>query len=444
MDGNVQPVGSNGGLRSLVRAFAHRNFRLFFAGQSISLIGTWMQQLAMTWLVYRFTNSALLLGLVGFCGQVPVFLLAPIAGVLTDRTNRHRLIVLTQTLAMLQAFLLAGLTFAGLIEVWQIVVLSIFLGIVNTFDMTGRQVFLPEMLDTRADLPNAIALNSSMVNAARLVGPAVAGLLIALVGEGTCFLLNGLSYIPVIAALLAMRLNPPQATRPRTRLLADLQGGLAYAFGSPAIRAILLVLALAGLMAAPFTVLMPVIVSDFLQGDAQTLGIVMAASGLGALTGAIYLAARKTVLGLGTRIALACAGLGLGMIAFTFMPTLPLALAASFATGLCLMVQMTAGNTVLQTIIEDGMRGRVMSLYMMALLGMMPFGSLLGGSLASAIGPLDTVRLGGIACIAAAVWFAIQLPSLRRRVRPLYQQMGILPASTYPVSGPEPVSGRVG
>jgi MFS family permease len=418
----------------LLRALSHRNFRLFFAGQSVSLIGTWMQQVAMVWLVYRFSNSALLLGLVGFCGQIPVFFLAPLAGVVADRVNRHRLLLLTQTLAMLQAFLLAYLTLTGQIEIWHLIALSLFLGVVNTFDMTGRQVFMLEMLDTRADLPNAIALNSSVVNGARLVGPAIAGLLIAWVGEGLCFLLNGLSYLAVLAALLAMRLEP-RASRPRTRLLHDLQGGLRYAFGFPPIRAILLLLALISLMASPFSVLMPLFVGDYLQGGSETLGFLMAASGLGALSAAVYLASRNTVLGLGTRMTLASAGLGGSLIAFTFARSLPLAVLIAFLTGFCMMVQMTASNTVLQTIVDDDKRGRVMSFYTMAFLGMAPFGNLLGGALAGAVGLLDALRVAGGCCAAGAFLFALQLPSLRLRVRPIYRERGILPAESAPILG---------
>jgi MFS family permease len=423
------------GGRSLLRAFAHRNFRLFFLGQGISLIGTWMQQLAMTWLVYRFSNSAFLLGVVGFSGQIPVFFLSPVVGVLVDRLNRHRLLLLTQTLAMLQAFLLAYLTLAGLVEVWAVIVLSVFLGTVNAFDITTRQVFMKEMLEDPDDLANAIALNSSLVNGARLVGPALAGVVITLVGEGVCFLLNGVSYLAVLAALLAMRLPVPPPRPARAPLLRELASGFAYAFGFPPIRSLLLLLALTSLMGAPFTVLMPVFVTKSLHGEAGTLGVLMAAFGVGALTGAVYLASRTTVLGLGPRITLACASLGLSLIAFSFTDNLWLALGVAYAAGLSMMVQMTASNTVLQTIVEDDKRGRVMSLYTMALMGVMPLGSLLAGSVAGYYGTLVTLRLGGVGCLAGAVWFAVKLPALRRLVRPLYALKGILPMPETPLPG---------
>jgi MFS family permease len=426
------------GKRSLLRALAHRNFRLYFAGQSVSLVGTWMQQIALSWLAYRFGNSAMLLGLVGFCTQIPVFVLGPLAGVIADRVNRHRLIILTQTLSMIQALLVAFLTLTGLIEVWQILALSVFLGTVNTFDVTGRQAFLSEMLDDRADLANAIALNSSMFNGARLVGPALAGVLINLVGEGMCFLLNGLSYLAVIVALLAMRVRPPEPARHRRHVWQDLRGGLSYAFRFAPIRSILLLLAVTSVMAAPYSVLMPVFVSTELGGDAQTLGIVMAAVGLGALTGAVYLASRKTVLGLGTRIVIAACGLGLAIVGFSFTHHLAVSLPAAYVVGLAMMVQMTSSNTVLQTIVSDEMRGRVMSLYAMALMGMMPLGSLLAGGLASAIGTPNTLRVGGLCCVAGGIWFATRLGSIRRLVRPIYHKLGILTAPLPVEASPEP------
>jgi MFS family permease len=427
-------VSSN---RSLLRALSHRNFRLYFAGQLVSLVGTWMQQVALTWLAYdRFGNSAWLLGLVGFCTQIPVFVLGPVAGAVADRVNRHRLILTTQTLSMFQAFLVAFLTLSNLLEVWHLLALSVFLGTVNAFDVTGRQVFLSEMLDDRADLANAIALNSSMFNGARLVGPALAGILINLVGEGMCFLLNGLSYMAVIAALLAMRVRPPEPVPHRKHLLEDLRSGLLYAFRFAPIRSILLLLALTSVVAAPISVLMPVFVSEVLGGDAQTLGIIMAAVGCGALTGAVYLASRRTVLGLGTRIVIGACGLGLAIMAFSFTHHLAVSLPVAYVAGLAMMVQMTSSNTVLQTIVADEMRGRVMSLYAMALMGMMPLGSLLAGGLASAIGTPNTLRLGGLCCLAGGIWFATRLPAIRRVVRPIYRKLGILPAPPLPIEEP--------
>jgi len=410
----------------LIRALSHRNFRLFFLGQGVSLIGTWMQQVALTWLVYRLTDSPVLLGVVAFCGQVPTLVLAPLAGVLIDRTNRRRLLLVTQSLAMLQALLLAYLTWTGAIAVWHTLVLGLFLGVVNIFDMTARQVFLIEMLDTPDDLPNAIALNSSLVNGARLVGPALAGLVIGLVGEGTCFLLNGLSYLAVLAALAAMRIDRRPA-RQRRSVLHELREGMVYAFHFPPIRAILMLVAVISLAAASFTVLLPVLVTKVLGGGAAALGNLMAASGLGALAAALYLASRSTILGLGPRIALAGGALGGALFALASVQYVLPALAVAFAAGFALMALTTACNTVLQTIVDEDKRGRVMSLYAMAFLGAMPLGSLLAGSLADAIGMQATLRLGGLSCLAAAGWFAAQLPQLRPLIRPVYQQKGILP-----------------
>jgi MFS family permease len=294
------------------------------------------------------------------------------------------------------------------------------------------------MLDDRADLANAIALNSSMFNGARLVGPALAGVLINLVGEGTCFLLNGLSYIAVIAALLVMRVRPPEPAPHHRHVWQDLRGGLSYAYHFKPIRSILFLLAVTSVMAAPYSVLMPVFVSEDLGGDAQTLGIVMAAVGMGALTGAVYLASRKTVLGLGTRIVYAACGLGLAIVAFSFTHNLAVSLPAAYVVGLAMMVQMTSSNTVLQTIVADEMRGRVMSLYAMALMGMMPLGSLLAGGLASAIGTPNTLRVGGLCCAAGGVWFATQLGSIRKLVRPIYRKLGILTAPLPVEASPEP------
>jgi MFS family permease len=416
-------------LWSIARALAHRNFRLFFFGQTISLIGTWMQQLAMTWFVYDLTHSPFLLGVVGFSGQIPTFFLAPVAGVLTDRWNRHRTLLATQSLAMLQAFLLYGLTVAALddqAKVGAVIGLSILLGLVNAFDMPTRQAFLIDMIE-RQDLPNAIALNSSMVNAARLVGPSVAGLLIAAVGTGMCFLLNGLSYLAVLAALLAMRVAPrPRGVR-HPPLLRGLREGFVYAFGFRPIRAILLLLGLISFTGVPLALLLPVFARDVLQGGPDTYGFLAAASGLGALTGGLYLASRQTVLGLGRVMALTAGLFGLGMIGFSFAAVLWLSWLLLLPTGFCMMVQMAASNTVLQTLVDEDKRGRVMSFYTMAFMGMAPLGSLLAGALADRIGAPWTVRLGGLACVGGAVLFALRLPALRALARPVSQRAGILP-----------------
>jgi MFS family permease len=417
-------------LRSIGRALRHRNYRLFFSGQSISLIGTWLTRIATSWLIYRLTGSALLLGVLGFAGQIPTFLLAPLAGVLVDRWDRHRVLVVTQVLAMVQSAALAALALAGVIQVWHVVALSVFQGIINAFDMPARQALVVEMVEDRADLPNAIALNSSMVNAARLLGPSIAGILIAGVGEGYCFLIDAVSYLAVIASLLLMRI-PARVVAPRTsRVLADFQEGFKYAADSQAIRSVLLLLALVSLMGTPCTVLLPVIAKEVLGGGASTLGLLTAASGLGALGGAVYLASRQTVLGLGRVIFLSTAVFGAGLVAFSRAHVLWLSLPLMLLTGGGMMLQMASSNTILQTIVDEDKRGRVMSLFAMAFFGTVPFGSLIAGVLATRLGAENTILVGGVVCFLASLAFLRQLPEIRRNVRPIYVRMGILPELT--------------
>lgn len=418
------------GVQHIFRALRHRNYRLFFGGQSISLVGTWMQQVAMSWLVYRLTNSVFLLGIVGFSGQIPTFLLAPFAGVISDRHNRHRVLIVTQTLAMLQALILSALVLSNRITVWQIVALSIFLGLVNSFDIPIRQAFTVEMIEEREDLGNAIALNSSMVNAARLLGPSLAGVIIAALGEGICFLLNAVSYTAVIGSLLAMKITPRKIRPSDTHVLHGLKEGFVYAFNFKPIRFILILLALVSLMGVPYQVLMPVFARDIFHGGPKTLGFLMAMSGVGALTGAIYLAARKSVIGLGKIIPLASGLFGLGVIAFALSGALWFSMVVICVSGFAMMVQMAASNTVLQTIVEEDKRGRIMSLFTMAFMGMVPFGNLLAGSLAGKIGAPNTLLLGGTCCIIGALMFIRKLPSLRDKVRPIYIEKGIIPEVT--------------
>lgn len=416
------------GLSFMLRALAHRNYRLFFSGQSLSLIGTWMTRIATSWLVYRLTGSALLLGVVGFAGQIPSFLLAPFAGVLVDRWNRHRLLVATQVFAMLQSLALAILALSGLIKIWHVIFLSILQGVINAFDMPARQAFVVEMVEKREDLANAIALNSSMVNAARLLGPSIGGILIAAVGEGWCFMVDGVSYLAVIASLLAMKLEVRKARPAKERsMLGEILEGWRYASGFAPIRNVLLLLALVSLVGMPYTVLMPLFANEILRGGPSTLGLLMAASGVGALGGAVFLAGRRSVLGLGKYIPLMAGAFGAGLIAFSFSRWLWLSLVLMVVTGLGFMVQMAASNTVLQTIVEEDKRGRVMSFYTMAFMGTAPFGSLLAGTMAERIGAPRTLLFGGLGCIAGALWFARTLPSLRRDVRPIYIKIGILP-----------------
>jgi MFS family permease len=412
-------------LKLVLPALQYRNYRLFFGGQGISLIGTWMQRIAMWWLVYRLTNSPFLLGVVGFTGQIPIFLLTPFAGVLADRMNRQRVLVITQTLAMMQAFILALLVLAGAIAVWHIISLSIFLGVIDAFDMPVRQSFMVEIVQAK-DLGNAIALNSSIVNSAQLLGPSIAGILIASMGEGVCFLLNGISYLFVIVSLLAMKITSKKITTQNTHVLQGIREGFSYAFGFPPIRSILLLLALVSLIGMPYRVLMPVFAKDILHGGPHTLGFLMGSSGLGALVGSIYLASRKSVLGLGKWIALATGVFGIGLIAFSLSRVFWFSLFLIFLTSFGMMVQFASSNTVLQTIVDEDKRGRVMSFYAMALRGMAPFGSLLAGGLAGKIGAPNTLMIGGVSCFLGALVFARKLPLLREMVRPIYVRMGIV------------------
>jgi MFS family permease len=418
------------GLAFMLRALDHRNYRLFFIGQGISLIGTWMTQIATSWLIYRLTNSALLLGVVGFVGQIPSFLFAPIAGVIVDRGNRHRLLVATQTLAMAQSLALATLTLTGFVKIWHVIALSAFQGMINVFDMPARQAFVVEMVEKREDLSNAIALNSLMVNAARLLGPSLAGVVIAAVGEAWCFMLDGVSYLAVIASLLLMTLPRAVAERiEEENLFRQFREGWNYIVGFRPIRNILLLLALMSLVGMPYTVLMPIFASDILGGGPYMFGWLMAASGVGALIGALFLAARKTVLGLGKFIPAMAGVFGAGLIAFSFSRALWLSLLLRVVTGLGFMTQMAVSNTLLQTIVEEDKRGRVMSFYTAAVMGTMPFGSLLAGAVAARIGAPHTLLISGICCIAGALWFTKTLPSLRRDVRPIYVRKRILPKS---------------
>jgi MFS family permease len=409
----------------ILPALQHRNYRLFFGGQGISLIGTWMQRIAMWWLVYRLTNSPFLLGVVGFTGQIPIFLLTPFAGVLADRMNRQRVLVITQTLAMMQAFILALLVLAGAIAVWHIISLSIFLGVIDAFDMPVRQSFMVEIVQAK-DLGNAIALNSSIVNSAQLLGPSIAGILIASTGEGVCFLLNGISYLFVIVSLLAMKIISTKIETQNTHVLQGIREGFSYAFGFTPIRSILLLLALISLIGMPYRVLMPVFAKDVLRGGPHTLGFLMGSSGLGALMGSIYLASRKSVLGLEKWIALATGVFGIGLIAFSLSRVFWFSLFLIFLTSFGMMVQFASSNTILQTIVDEDKRGRVMSFYAMALRGMAPFGSLLAGGLAGKIGAPNTLMIGGVSCFLGALVFARKLPLLREMVRPIYVRMGIV------------------
>ncbi|NJD09472.1 MAG: MFS transporter [Gemmatimonadetes bacterium] len=427
-----------------LRALRHRNFRLFAAGQSISLIGTWMQQVAVGWLVYRLTSSPLLLGLVGFVAQGPAFLLAPLAGVLADRYPKRRIVLTTQLVMMIQALLLGALVLAGQVTILWIVLLMSVLGAATAFDIPARQAFLIEMVQDRQDLPNAIALNSSMFNVARLIGPAIAGLAIGLVGEGWVILLNGASYVAVLASLSLMRVDRPHGRAQPGRMLGHLAEGFRYAFGFPPIRLVLTHVAIVSLFAVPFTVLLPLVAGETLRGGPETLGFLMSAIGLGALTGAVYLAGRSSVRGLGRVIAVAAVLFGAGLMALSLSRVLWLSVLCLGVAGFGMMAQIASSNTVLQTIVDDDKRGRVMSMFTMAFVGMAPIGSLLAGLVAERIGANATIGLGGLVSGAAGVFFALRLPLLRQHVRPIYERLGILPevarglqAATQPTT-PEP------
>lgn len=414
------------GWKFIFRALSHRNYRLFFGGQSISLIGTWMQQIAVSWLAYRLTHSAVWLGVVGFSTRIPALVFAPFAGVLADRWNRHRTLVVTQTLSMIQAFILAALVLTGRITIWEVIVLSLILGSINALDVPVRQSFIVDMVESGEDLSNAIALNSTMVNGARLIGPSVAGVLIAAVGEGICFLLNGLTFIAVIAALLAMIVQPKEKPVQSQRIRQQLREGFAYAFASLPIRALILLLAVISLMGMPFVVLMPIFADKILHGGPQTLGFLMGASGIGALMGALYLASRKNAVGLMKVVAFASGTFGAGLVILSLSRQLLFALLILVVIGFAMIIEMAATNTLLQTIVEENKRGRIMSFYAMAFMGMVPFGSLLAGSLADAVGTPETIMLCGIFCICASLVFGVKLPAIRKISQPIYRQKGLI------------------
>jgi MFS family permease len=417
-----------------LRALRHRNFRLFFCGQSVSLIGTWMTRLATSWLVYRLTNSSFLLGVITFAGQIPTFFLGPFAGVWVDRWERRRVLLITQFLAALQSLMLAALTLSRHITIPEIVALSVFQGLINSFDMPARQSFLVQMVEGRTDLSNAIALNSTMVNGARLLGPAVAGVVIAAVGEGYCFLIDGLSYFAVIASLLAIRVPSEAISKSAASMLIQLKEGWTYVSSFAPIRSVLVLFAVISFMGVPYTVLMPVFATKILHGGPHTLGFLMGAVGVGSIISALTLAARKSVRGLYRLLPTVAALFGAGLLAFSFSRNLLLSLLLLAVTGFGMMQLTAASNTVIQAIVDDDKRGRVMSYYMMAYMGASPFGSLLAGTLAPVITTPGTVLLCGLGCVAGALWFWFQIPKLRPIIRPIYEKLGIIPATPAPLS----------
>ena len=411
----------------IFRSLRHRNYRLFFSGQSVSLIGTWMQRVALPWVVYRMTGSEVLLGVVGFAGTIPSFLLAPFAGVMIDRWSRYRVMLVTQIISMIQAGILAWLSLSGNLEIWHILALSLALGCINSFDMPARHSFVIDMVGGKEDIGNAIALNSMMFNGARLIGPSVAGIVLASVGEGACFLINAVSYTFVISSLMMMNVKETREKKERVPISHEMKEGLDYIFGFAPIKHIILLLGLVSLMGASYQVLMPVYAKDVLQGDSHTYGFLMGGAGAGALLGAIYLASRDKVLQLGRLIPAATALLSAGLIAISLSNSFVISMFMIFFTGLGMMAHTAASNTIIQTIADDDKRGRVMSFYTMALMGTAPFGSLLAGWMAKVIGTPWTIFIGGAACLIGALVFFRRLPELKRLVRPVYIKMGILP-----------------
>ncbi|HVB08562.1 MAG TPA: MFS transporter [Candidatus Acidoferrales bacterium] len=431
-NGGVEPGARISRWSVMFRALKYRNFQLFFAGQLISLVGTWMDNIAEAWLVYRLTGSSLLLGTVAFAGQIPVFLLAPIGGLVADRLDRRRVVIVTQTLSMIIAGALAGLTLSGRVKVWEVMVLASLMGVVNAFDIPARQAFLAEMVG-REDLMNAIALNSSMFNGARVVGPAIAGILVASIGEGWCFFANSVSYIAVIAGLLMMRIVPRVLEERRASAFEHIAEGFRFVRRTGPILALLLLLGLVSLVAMPYSVLMPIFAARILHGNATTLGTLMGATGIGALTGALVLASRTGLKGLSRWVAMSCGGFGIALILFSFSRWYVLSVILLVPVGFMMMVQMASSNTLIQAMVPDRLRGRTMAVYSMMFMGMAPLGSLLSGALAGRIGAPWTVAVGGTGAIIGAIVFARFLPKLRVEARELIIAQGL--------AGGEPAGG---
>jgi MFS family permease len=410
--------------RDLIRSLRHRNFQLFFSGQLISLIGTWMQNIAQAWLVYRLTGSSVLLGVVGFAGQIPIFLFAPIGGLAADRRNRHRVVIGTQVASMILAFILAVLTLYHVITVWEIVVLAALLGVVNAFDIPARQSFLIEMV-VREDLMNAIALNSSMFNGARVIGPAIAGVLVARIGEGWCFFANAMSYIAVIIGLLLMKLGPLRTASKKSSPFEHIAEGFRFVRHTRPILALVLLIGLVSLVAVPYSVLMPIFADRVLHRGAHGLGILMGSTGIGALLGALTLAIRRGVQGLGRVVGLAAMAFGVSLLLFAFSKSFWLSVVLLIPVGYSVMLQMSSSNTLIQAMVPDELRGRAMAAYTMMFMGMAPVGSLFAGVLADKIGAPWTVALGGVGAIAGAAVFLRRLPSLRFEARQLIVAQGL-------------------
>jgi MFS family permease len=415
-------------IKNIFSSLRSRNYRIYFTGQGLSLIGTWIQNIAMSWLVYRLTGSVFLLGLIGFTSQIPTFVLAPFTGVLTDRYNRRRIMLLAQVSFMIQALIIALLVLFNLIQVWHIIALSLVFGIISAFDAPARQSLVIDLIDDPENLSNAIALNSALFNGARLIGPAIAGITIAAVGEGICFLLNSMSFIAVIIALLLIKIPLKPAINKVNKFKKEFIEGVHYTFQSVPIRTLIILLAILSMVGFPFMILLPAYAKEILKGGSDTLGFLMSAMGAGALTGALIMAARKSVVGLGRIISINVCLLGLAVVLASFSTKIHYSLIVLFFGGLSMILSLAAINTMLQTIADEDKRGRVMSFYAMALMGTTPIGNLLAGTIASGLGIPYTLLTGGIITVFAGIWFQYNRKSLRKYVLPIYRRKGIIPA----------------
>jgi len=427
------PIGFTA-IKHIFSSLHSRNYRLYFTGQGVSLIGTWMQNIALSWLVYRLSGSVFLLGLVGFTTQIPSFILSPFSGVISDRYNRLKIMKLAQVFFMLHALTMAVLVLTGAIQVWHIITLSIVFGIINAFDTPARQSLVIDLIDDPKDLGNAIALNSAIFNAGRLIGPAIAGITIAVVGEGICFLLNALSFVAVIAALMQIKIPAKQQNIIPGKFKKSFSEGFHYTFHSMPIRTLITMLAVLSLIGLPVVVLLPAYAKEILHGSADTLGYLMSALGAGALCGALYMASRKTVLGLGRIISISIGIYGLALTLASFSHVTYLSMMIFFFTGLTMVLSLSSINTMLQTIADEDKRGRVMSFYAMALMGTTPIGNLLSGTVASGIGIPYTLLISGTITILSGVWLWLNLKTLRKYVRPIYINKGILPGLPHDIN----------
>jgi MFS family permease len=409
-----------------LRAFRHRSYRLFFCGQLLAILGTWIQFLAMSWLVYRLTGSAWLLGVTGFAGQIAVFLIAPFGGLWADRFDRRKLLLWTQVAAMVPGFVLAALAWADAVAVWHVVAMACLFGIIMAIDVPVRQSFTPEMVPAREDLPSAIAFNALMQNGGRMLGPTIAGVLIAVSSEAVCFLVNGLSKIAAVATLLMIALPPTTRQRPPASAWAGLKEGIAYVWNSTPLRSLLTVVAMVNLMASPYQTLMPIFAAEVFAGGADTLGFLIGAAGAGGVAAMIVLASRRNVRGLMSWIAAAAFGAGAMLAVFAYSDWLALSLAAIAVGGFASLTVAMGVSTIIQSIVEDRMRGRVMGLFTVCFIGMFPFGSLAAGAAATWIGAAHTLAAGSVACMFTGVWLWRRLPELRRQMRPIYVKLGII------------------